>query len=739
MASSGNADQSDHIGPMSEREDKLIQVPEAPKEEASESTDSWPSPVEEELEPYLDREITWLSFNERVLQEAMDPRVPLFERMNFLAIFSSNLDEFFRVRVASLRSLLRLKKKKLRALNFKPRRILREIHFTVTSQQEKFGAVLRSKILPELEAAGIFLLTNRNLTPVQKRFLRGFFRDTVRPHLEPRILEEGSETLFLKEGQIYLATELWSEADQPLGSEGPSCGLIQVPAPPLPRFVVVPGEGHNVIFLDDVIRLFLPDLFPDFEVGSAYAVKLSRDADLYLEDEFEGDLVEKIRKALAKRDTGIPSRFLYDVQAPYALISFMKRYLELEDDDLVPGGRYHKLQDLFQFPKPRGREHLTRQSLVPLPHPSLKDVDSVLEAVTKRDRILHFPYQSYEYVLRFLKEAAYDPTVRRIWITLYRVAKDSSVVQALMEAARNGIGVTAFVEVKARFDEARNLKWAREMEDVGVRVFYSKPGIKVHSKIALITRDEGADPRHFAYLGTGNFNENTARVYADHAILTADPRLTNEVEQVFRYLWEEIDEPSFQHLLVAPFGLRQGFADLIGKEADNAKRGAIAGMALKMNSLQDRRMMELLYAASQDGVRMNLIIRGICCLRPGLQGLGENIKGRSIVDRFLEHARIFRFVNGGRSLLYLSSADFMKRNLDRRVEVAFPVYDEVAREELEHLLHIQLSDNTKARLLDPDQVNHYVGRRVGEPRVEAQADFYAWLDRRQDQGPEEAP
>ncbi len=679
---------------------------------------------------YMNREITWLSFNGRVLQEAMDPRVPLLERLNFLAIFSSNLDEFFRVRVASLRSLLRLKKKKLKKLEFSPRRLLRDIHFIVTSQQERFGTALRSQILPELEANGIFLLNNRNLAPPQEAFLRVFFRERVESLLEPLILADTDEPPFLREGMIYLVAELWPKVDIALGSERPAYGIVGVPCPPLPRFVVVPGEGHNVLFLEDVIRLSLPAVFREHEVGSAYAIKLSRDADLYLEDEFEGDLVAKIRKSLEKRDLGTPSRFLYDLQAPYALVSFMKDHLALDDDDLVPGGRYHHLQDFFQFPKPRGHEELVRRPLAPLAHPELRSAPSILDAVAERDRVLHFPYQSFDHVVRFFREAARDPRTRKIWITLYRVAEDSEVLQALIEAARNGVEVTAFVEVKARFDEARNLKWAGEMEEAGVRIFYSKPGIKVHSKIALITREEGAGLKDFAFLGTGNFNESTARVYADHALLTADSRLTRDLDQVFRFLWEEIEEPVFEHLLVAPFHLRSSLRDLISAEISNARAGKIAGMALKMNSIEDFEMIDLLYKASRAGVRINLVVRGICCMRPELPGWGENIRARSILDRFLEHARIFRFVNGGSPLLYLSSADLMKRNLDRRVEVAFPVYDPEVRGELEHFLHLQLSDNAKARVLDPDQVNNYVGRRVGEPRVEAQGGFYRWLEER---------
>jgi polyphosphate kinase len=658
----------------------------------------------------------------------MDPRVPLFDRLNFLAIFSSNLDEFFRVRVASLRSLVRLKKKKLRKLGLTPRRLLREIHFIVTSQQQTFGSIFRSEILPELGSSGIFLLNDRTLTPEQAGFLGRYSRSQLRPHLNPQVLENREDIPFLRQGGIYLVSELWPGPEMTLASERPSYGIVEVPAPPLPRFIVVPGSGHNVLFLEDLIRLSLPDLYPDYEVGSTFAVKLSRDADLYLEDEFEGDLVGKIRESLAKRETGIPSRFLYDLQAPYSLISFMKEQLELEDEDLVPGGRYHNLQDLFQFPKPLRIDHLVRPPSEPLGHPGLDGAPSIIDAVRDRDRILHFPYQSYGYVTRFLEEAAQDPAVHRIWITLYRVAEDSAIVQSLIKAARRGADVTAFVEVKARFDEARNLGWAEEMEEAGVRTVYSKPGIKVHAKIALLSRKEGDQDRSYAYLGTGNFNEKTAQVYADHGLLTADTRLTKDVEQVFRFLWQEIDIPACEHLLVAPFTLRTGLETLINAEANRAKTGGIAGMVLKINGLEDTGMIDLLYESSQAGVRTNLIVRGICRMRPGLPGLADNVKARSIVDRFLEHARIYRFMNGGQPLLFLSSADIMKRNLDRRVEVAFPIFDPQVREELEHSLQLQLSDNTKARVLDPDQENNYVGRRAGEPRVEAQQGFYEWLE-----------
>jgi polyphosphate kinase len=679
---------------------------------------------------FINRELSWLAFNGRVLQEAKDPRLPLFDRLNFLAIFSSNLDEFFRVRVASLRSLLRLKKKKLKSLGFRPARLLRDIHYTVTGQQEDFGRIFRGEILPDLEANGIFLLNDRSLTPEQTRYLRQAFRDVVQPYLDPRVLDPDREPPFLGAGKIHLVAELWPGPEVTVASERPSYGLVTVPSPPLPRFVVAPGEGLNVLFLDDVIRVSLPEVFPEYEVGSAFSVKLSRDAELYLEEEFEGDLVEKIRKSLQKRETGLPSRFLYDLQAPYGLISFLKEHFHLEDEDLVPGGRYHSLEDLASFPRPRVTEGLVRSPLPPLPHPGLEKVPSILEALKEKDRILHFPYQSFDYVTGFLREAAADPEVDRICITLYRVAEHSEVVRELMNAARRGAQVTAFVEVKARFDEAQNLQWADEMADAGVKTLFSMPGLKVHAKIALVSRREEDGRRLYAYLGTGNFNEITARFYCDHGLLTADPRLTHDVEEVFRFLLQETDDPKCKHLLVAPFALRESLHRMISAEAAGAEKRDPAGMVLKMNSLEDEKIMDEIMDAGAVGVHTNLVIRGICRLRLGAYAAQGGVRARSIVDRFLEHARIFRFVNGGCPRLFLSSADLMKRNLDHRIEVAVPIYDPEVREELEHLLHLQLSDNTKARVLEGSQENHYVGRRAGEPRVEAQEAFYRWLEDR---------
>lgn len=679
--------------------------------------------------PYLHRELSWLAFNARVLQEAMDPSVPLFERLGFLAIYSSNLDEFFRVRVASLRSLLRLKKKAVDKLGVNPKKLLRQIHETVTAQQETFGEILRERIFPELEQHGIYLIDERGVDEAQGEVLRAFFESTVRPHLNPVLLTE-TDAPFLRNRQLYLVVELWPKDEAggiSMTAERPQYGLVEVPSPPVERFVWVPGpeDRKYVMFLDDVIRYHLASVFPDFGVGMACAIKLSRDAELYLEDEYEGDLVERIRKSLGKRETGLPSRFLYDLHASYPMVAFMKQCFGLEEEDLVQGGRYHNLSDLHGFPR-FGLSELSYPKLPPLAHPELAQAPSILEAVGEKDRLLHFPYQSFDYVLRFLEEAATDPDVEAIWITLYRVASHSAVAQALIRAAEQGKRVTAFVEVKARFDEETNLQWAEQMEQAGVRTLYSLPGLKVHAKLALVARREPGGTRHYAYLGTGNFNEKTARIYADHALLTADPRLTDDVREVFRFLEGEEPAPVFSHLLVAPFYLRKAFNRLIDAEAKQAREGKPAGMILKMNSLEDDRIIERLQRAAADGVSIDLIVRGICCLVPEDDGASGRLRIRSIVDRFLEHARVYVFFHQGEERLYLSSADWMHRNLDRRVEVAFPIYDEDLRRELWEILDLQLADDTKARRIDARQQNTYVSA-LGERRIRAQIDTYRLL------------
>ncbi|MCH7933133.1 MAG: polyphosphate kinase 1 [Gemmatimonadetes bacterium] len=678
-------------------------------------------------ERYVNRELSWLSFNERVLQEAESSSVPLLERINFLAIFSSNLDEFFRVRVASLRSLLRLRRKKRRKKGLDPTELLREIQAVTVAQQERFGQIFRDDILPGLQDAGIHLIGEEGADAEHRAIMEAYFVEHVAEHLEPMILGLEDTPPFLKDHTSYLVAELQPGPGIGMGTAGPELGIVEVPSPPLPRFLSTPGPGktRNIVFLDDVIRLNLHLVFPERSVAGAYAIKLSRDADLYLDDEFDTGLRQAIKKSLGKRATGAPIRFLYDMRSPQAMLTRLSSCFELGEGDLIEGGRYHNLNDLAGLPVGDLPE-LEYGPLDPLPHPTLEGGPSSLDLIRAKDRLLHFPYQSYSYVVRLLKEAAADPDVDAIWISLYRVSRDSEVVKALIEAAENEKEVMAFVEVQARFDEELNLEWAERMELAGIRVIHGTREIKVHAKLCLIRRREGDASRLYALLATGNFNEKTARVYADHALMTADPRLTEEVRRVFRLLCGEDVQPDFEHLLVAPHHLRDRFNALIDAETEAARQGRPSGITAKMNSLQDRGIIDRLYDASAAGVPVRLIIRGICCLRPGVEGLSDSIEATSIVDRFLEHSRMFLFHADGAEKMYLSSADWMTRNLNRRVEVAFPIYDQDVFDELRHVLDLQCADNTKARIIDEHQRNRFV-QEIEGATVRSQFDTYRYL------------
>lgn len=671
---------------------------------------------------YVDRETSWLHFSHRVLQEAADPTVPLLERLFFCGIFSSNLDEYFRVRVASLRTLLRLGKVDAGKLGIDPHRLLHDIHRIVLAQQEGYGVII-GKILDELAKQGIRRIDEASVRPEHREFLRNVFDETLAPLIEPIPLEGADGKPFLRNHQVYLVVESWPRERENRHSWTPVYSLVEVPSS-IPRFVSLPSAGgdHLVMFLDDVIRFNLDRLLPEHEVGRSYAVKLTRDAELHVEDEFEGDLVEAIRNSLKNREIGPPSRFLYDQRAPYVLVHRVQHVLALSEEDMVLGARYHNLNDYMGFPR-FGREDLSYPPWPALPHPVLDSADSVFEVIRDRDQVVHTPYQSFDSVVRFLDEAATDPEVDELWLTVYRVASDSSVLHALIKAAEAGKRVTVFMEVQARFDEESNLEWADRLEAAGVRTLYSMQGLKVHAKIAMAVRREDEGRRLYCFVGTGNFNEKTARIYADHGIFTCDERITRDVEQVFLFLAGEIEEPETEHLLVAPFTLRKGFNRLIKHEAKRATAGEPSGMTLKMNSLEDPKIIARLYDASVAGVPIDIIVRGICRLIPGVKSQSETIRVRSIIDRYLEHARVYAFHHDGEDRMYLASADWMKRNLSRRVEVAIPVYDAEAKRQLQTLIDLELADSRKARVIDATGTNPYVHDDVDAPSVRSQQAF----------------
>lgn len=673
---------------------------------------------------FFNRDLSWLAFNHRVLQEACDERLPLYERIKFLAIYSSNLDEFFRVRVASLRSFRALKKKARKELELgvKPKKELREIRHIVEQQQETFGRTFREQILPALAREGIFLARSEDYDEAQQAFAKNYFFEKAYPHLRPVWLLPGQEPPFLKNKGLYFVLCFGEEE---------ALALVEIPSETLPRFVALPSEAsaHTLTFLDDIVRFNLDELMGR-KVSGAYAVKLSRDAELYIEDEYSGDLMAKIRESLEARNVGLPTRFLYDSSMPHEILARLKQAFGLSKNDLIPGARYHNFNDFLGFPNPTGKAGLHDAPMPPLPHPELEKAHSILAFLRHKDAILHFPYQKYGYVPQLIEEAANDPAVRCIKITLYRVASRSAIVDSLLKARQNGKAVTAFIEAKARFDEASNLFWGEELEKAGADVFYSYPGIKVHTKLLLIQREEEGGLRNYAYLGTGNFNEKTARLYTDHALMTADPRLAGEAAQIFGLLERRILIPDCEHLLVSPFTTRPGFVALVNREIENARNGREAYMILKMNSLEDEGMIAKLYEASQAGVKVQLIIRGICCLVPGLEGLSENIQAISIVGRFLEHARVYLFANGGQEEMYIASADWMNRNLDRRVEAVIPIYNPEIFREIRHIINLQLQDNVKARLIDAEQSNLYK-QEDGQPEVEAQLETYRYLAEKQ--------
>lgn len=644
-----------------------------------------------------DRDLSWLAFNHRVLQEAADRTVPLYERIKFLAIWSSNLDEFFRVRVASLRALSRLKKKTRKQLDIAPDKLLKRLLKAVWLQQEEFGDIFRTTVKKDLAKQGIFLVREHELTGTQREFVHNLFTESISSLLSPVFLSADKEAPFLHNRALYLVVHLRRKSAETT-KEREQYALVEIPSTLTPRFHFLPPEDtrHHIVFVDDVIRLCLHDIFPQHDVLGAYAVKLTRDAELELGDELSGDLLEKVKKALKKRTAGPPSRFLYDTDMPKRMLQFLQKHFQLTEDDLVPGSRYHNFHDLFTLPNPKAPALMYE----PMPPIRLCPADaSMFDCMRRGDLLAHFPYHSYDCVLDFLREAATDPDVRSIKITLYRVARNSNVVEQLLRAARLGKEVMVFVEVKARFDEESNIFWAEELEKVGARVLYSLPNLKVHAKLCLVERAESGAPALYAYLSTGNFNENVATLYTDFGLFTSDPRLTTEVQRVFRLLCRE-KHARFAHLLVSPFTMRTEVERLIAREAKHARKGREALIIAKLNSLEDPRMIQKLYEASGDGVKIRLIVRGICCLIPGIKGMSENIEVVSIVDRFLEHARAFVFHNNGNELYYLSSADWMKRNLDRRIEVAFPVYDVALQQRIRSVLDLQLQDNVKARVIN---------------------------------------
>lgn len=654
---------------------------------------------------YIDREISWLAFNGRVLQEAADEKVPLLTRLKFLGIFSNNLDEFFRVRVATLKRIVAFNNKAKIALGFSPKKILKQIHNIVLEQQEKFETIY-ANILTELAKNHVFIVNEGQLTIEQGKKVKTYFHNKVRSLLVPIMIGDIQKIPPLKDGSIYLALHLSKQYT----NDPPKFALIEIPTAKISRFFVLENSiAHSyVILLDDVIRYCLTDIFSIFGYDDckAYTIKITKDAEMDIDNDVSKSFLELLSKAVKNRKHGRPVRFIYDQEIPDDLLNFLHSRLNVKKgDNIIPAGRYHNFKDFMSFPN-LGPKHLQDISKPPLPHVDIDPKKSLFKLVKQKDIMLSYPYQSFHPIIDFLREAAIDPTVKYIKMTLYRLAPHSNIINALISARKNGKEVTAVIELQARFDEKANIEWAKILQEADIKVVHGKPGLKIHSKLCLVKRIENKEPVYYAHIGTGNFHEKTAKVYADHSLLTAHKEITKEVRKVFDLIEKE-KSYTFKHLLVSPHYMFNKLASFIDREIEHAKNGKKAYIIAKMNSLNDEGVIEKLHEASRHGVQVDLIIRGICCLVPNVAGVSENIRAISIVDQYLEHARLYVFANGGEEAYYISSADWLERNLHRRIEVACPVYDKEIQQELKQMLLFQLQDNTKARLLGANVDNIY--------------------------------
>lgn len=677
---------------------------------------------------YINRELSWLSFNERVLQEAEDEETPLLTRIKFLGIFSNNLDEFFRVRVATLKRVLSVNKEARLALGFSPKKTLNQIQEIVVIQQDKFEKIYND-IKRQLSKNNIFIIDEKKLTKAQGKAVKAYFHDKVRPALIPLMISDIDEFPHLKDGSIYLAVSL-DKADK---SKKKRYALIEVPTHKLSRFYVLPTSNNktHVILLDDVIRFCLEDIFAIFgyDQYDAYTIKITKDAEIDIDTDVSKSFLELIDTSIKRRSFGLPVRFIYDdelLTAHQDMLNFILDKLHItEADNIIGAGRYHNFKDFMKFPR-LGALQFTGDVYPPLQHPAINPNHRLFLLLDNQDIMLHFPYQSYHPVIDFLREAAIDPHVRFIKITLYRLANNSNIVEALINARKNGKEVTAVLELQARFDEEANIKWAKQMQESGIKVLHGIQDMKIHAKLCLVgRRNPDLSISHYAYISTGNFNEDTANVYADDSLFTAHDGITKDIKQLFDLVEMKTFVQPFQHLLVSPYFMQDQLCSLIDVEIANAKAGKKAYLIAKLNSLNDMAMIDKLYEAAEAGVKLHLIVRGICCLATHIPELKNNINAISIVDQYLEHSRILIFANGGDEKYFIASADWMERNLRHRIEVACPVYDKKLQNELRKMIDIQLNDNQKARYLNHPKGN--VFKKNKKPKLNAQIAIYQFL------------
>ncbi|EOX4944197.1 polyphosphate kinase 1 [Vibrio sp. D54] len=673
---------------------------------------------------YIEKELSWLSFNERVLQEAADKTVPLIERIRFLGIFSNNLDEFYKVRFADVKRRILISQE--RGGSDSPKRLLTKMQSKALKLNEQFDE-LYSELIREMARRRIFLVNEQQLDESQQKWIAKYFRREVMPHITPLLMKDEIDVLqFLKDEYAYIAVELRKE-------EHYQYALIEIPTDHLPRFVMVPEQKgkrrKTIILLDNIIRHCLDELFKgffDYDDLSGYAMKMTRDAEYDLRNEIEYSLLEQMSEGVNQRLTAKPVRFVYERDMPPQMLEFLCNKLNISNyDNLIPGGRYHNFKDFIGFPNV-GREYLENKPLPPMKCADFEGYANSFDAIKAKDILLYYPYHTFDHISELVRQASFDPKVLSIKINIYRVAKDSRLMNSLIDAVHNGKNVTVVVELQARFDEEANIEWSKVLTEAGVHVIFGAPGLKIHSKLLMISRREGEEIIRYAHIGTGNFHEKTARIYTDFSLLTADQEITNEVRNVFGYIENPYRPVKFNHLMVSPRNSRTQIYRLIDNEIANAKLGKKAALTIKVNNLVDKGIVNKLYGASTSGVKINMIIRGMCSLVPGIEGISDNIRIISIVDRFLEHPRVVITHNDGDPQVYISSADWMTRNIDHRIEVAVPVRDPRLKQRIIDITNIHFTDTVKARLIDKEMSNAYVPR-GNRKKVRSQIAIYDYL------------
>ena len=668
----------------------------------------------------VNRELSWLSFNERVLQEAMDVLVPIIERLRFLGIYSNNMDEFYRVRVANVKRLVGIKNAAVQGYKGSASELLEDIREEVMRQRKMFDKTYL-EIVAQLEKEGVYQLTEKNLSEKHKRELSRFFHSELKHEIVPIILNPKNAFPKLQDKHIYLAIRLKKSSTKKV-----QYAYIQIPSTYSRFYQIKDQDKTYFILVDDIIRLHLDSIFSIFEADEleAFTFKFTRDAELNLDDDLSVSYIDKMEKSLQNRKKGEPVRFVYDRNMPEDLKKYLLKSLNLRDGlNAIPGGRYHNFKDFADFPD-FGKKNLIYEKLPPLDHPDLVNAKRYLEVFDKKDILLHFPYQKFDYVVDTLREAAIDPDVKSIKLNVYRLAKNSQIMNALLSAVSNGKEVVVVFELQARFDEENNLYWAERMKEQGAKVIFGVPGLKVHSKLLQITRLVKGKEIITAYVGTGNFNEKTARIYSDIGIFTTNKSICQEIRKVFNLMENNMERSTYRSLLLSPFNSRRKLTALIQNEIENAKKGLKSGIKIKINNLVDDGMIEKLYQASDAGVPIQMNVRGVCSLVPDKKH-SKNIEVISIVDRFLEHARFIIFENNGKPLFYISSADWMERNLDKRIEVGAPVLDELLQNELQTIFGIQWSDNQKSRIFEKKLKNDYRTNELETP-VRSQMALYEY-------------